>query len=116
MQALGVALLATCWRLNDVIPYVEGWKALAAAAIKEADAFIMMATRASLLQSEPCRFEWELAAALNKPIIRLDVASNWGHLVPEHLAGQPSLVIAGSPDQYVHEVVRTLTAACDSTR
>ena len=89
MQALRVALLETGWRLNDVIPYVHGWEALAADAIDEADAFIMLATPTSL-ESEPCLIEWEKAVELDKPIIRLDVGARWEHLVPDHLAAHLS--------------------------
>lgn len=114
VHTLRMALLATGWRLNDVIPDAERWEELAADAIEESDAFVLIATRQSLA-SKPCRFEWELASALGKPIIRLDVASSWEQLVPQELAGQRSVIVSEPFEDRVTEIARALTEACDRT-
>ena len=81
----------TGWALSDLIPYVDGWKSLAIEAIEEAHAFVLVATPTSV-GSEPCQFEWTVALALRKQIIRIDLDGCPGELVPDALRGVSAVV------------------------
>ena len=81
----------TGWAFNDLIPYVDGWQLLATEAIEQAHAFVLVATRNSF-RSEPCQFEWNVALALRKQIIRIDLDGCPGELVPDSLRGVSAVV------------------------